>query len=293
MIKGYRFPPLNSLRVFMAAATQSSISKAALELNITQGAVSRQVKHVEECLGVPLFVRKNRGIHLTNEGALLCQTCQSVFNLLSDTCERISEQADLGPLVISCEPTIAMHWLIPRLAAFKTEYPDINVHLYTAGGPIDLKQSRVDLALRRNDFTWNKDYYSEVIAVEKIGPVCTQKYWNENHQEPFNPCFLHTNTRSDAWAIWKHAYQNKIESSSEMYFEHFYLSLQAACNGLGIAIGSIYMTSNDINSKRLIAPYGFIEDGTEYHLISEQPFDTDLRKETLKDWLKSEFLNPH
>lgn len=291
MKKGYRLPPLNSLKVFMAAATQSSIAKAALDLNITQGAVSRQVKQVEECLGVPLFVRRNRGIHLTNEGTLLSQTCQSMFNILTETCERISEQADLGPLVLSCEPTIAMHWLIPRLAAFKTEYPDINIHLYTAGGAIDLKQNRVDLALRRNDFTWSKDYYSEVIAVEKIGPVCTPEYWSENTQEAFNTCFLHTNTRPEAWSKWKKAANKKIEAHSEMYFEHFYLSLQAACNGLGIAIGSTYMAFNDINAQRLIAPFGFLEDGTQYHLISEQPFVTDSRKEIFKNWLKSQFLS--
>jgi DNA-binding transcriptional LysR family regulator len=285
----YRTPPLNSLKVFMVAAEHSSIAKAAIELNITQGAVSKQVKHVEECLGVALFVRRNRGMHLTNEGTLLCQTCQQMFSLLSDTCEQISEQVDLGPLVISCEPTIAMHWLIPRLAIFKTEYPDIDVHLFASGGSIDLKQSKVDLALRRNDFTWSNEYYSEVITVEKVGPVCTPNYWKEISKELVNGCILHTKTRPEAWTKWKNSSNYSKVPKAEMTFEHFYLSLQAAANGLGVAIGSAYMTEEDINSKRLIAPYGFINDGTEYHLISEQPFEKDDRKETFKNWLKGQF----
>jgi len=280
---------LNALKSFSTAADCLSISRASEELHVTQGAISRQVKHVENSLRVKLFTRRNRGIFLTKDGLLLHQTCKEAFTLLGETLERLEKSSINAPLVVSCEPTLAIRWLIPRLPTFQEECPDIQIHLFSAGGEIDLHRSRVDLALRRNDFTWEKNYYSELIAKEKTGPVCTIDMWDKNRSTFNSLCLLHTQTRSNSWSNWKDLSGYNIKSESDMHFEHFYLSLQAASSGLGIAIGSKYMTHDDITNKRLIAPMGFINDGSEYYLISEDPIDYDERKKAFKDWLKGEF----
>lgn len=280
---------LNALKSFSAAADYLSISKAAEEMHVTQGAISRQVKHVENSLNTKLFIRRNRGIFLTKDGMLLHQVCKEAFDLLGNTLERLGESSMSDPLVVSCEPTLAIRWLIPRLSSFQKCFPDIQIHLFSAGGAIDLHNNRVDLALRRNDFTWSKDYYSELIIEEKIGPVCTVDLWDSTNSTFNNLCLLHTQTRSSSWNKWKEISNYNILSESDMHFEHFYLSLQAATSGLGVAIGSVYMTKDDVAAKRLIAPLGFVNDGSEYHLISEDPINDDERKKAFKNWLKGEF----
>ncbi|AOM39981.1 LysR family transcriptional regulator [Xenorhabdus hominickii] len=145
-------PPLNSLRAFEAAARYQSLVKAAEELCVTQGAVSRQIRRLEAILGITLFERRNRGIFLTPAGEKLKQTCQQAFELLASTLDELQQTSQGTPLIVSCEPTIMMKWLLPNLMKFKENYPDIEIHLVSGGGNIDFSRNSVNLAIRRNDF---------------------------------------------------------------------------------------------------------------------------------------------
>lgn len=288
---GSRIPALNSLRVFEAAARHESFVRAARELHVTHGAVSRQIKQLESQLKVELFERRNRAVFLTPQGATLLDACSEMMSRLVEAIGKIKQPAEDSPLVVSCEPTIAIRWLIPRLPQLRTRYPQQHVHLLTAGGKVDFARDRVDVALRRNDFNWDKQYHAESVAPELIGPVCVPSLTNafgKGGTAGDTPRRLHSRTRPTAWQRWHELAGGAIQAEGTEHFEHFYLSLQAASAGLGLAIGSAYMVEDDLHEGRLVAPLGFIPDGSEYMLLSPVPFRDDQRRLLFLDWLRHE-----
>ncbi|CAI3787100.1 Glycine cleavage system transcriptional activator [Pseudomonas sp. MM227] len=130
-------PPLASFRFFNAAAQNQSFMKAAEQLHVTHGAVSRQIRSLEDALGVELFDRRNRAVFLNHAGRLLHDVTQPMFEQLEQAVRQVQQKAREDTLVVSCEPTIAMKWLIPRLPAFHQAHPQIQIQLLAAGGPID------------------------------------------------------------------------------------------------------------------------------------------------------------
>jgi LysR family transcriptional regulator, glycine cleavage system transcriptional activator len=284
-----RIPPLHSLQVFEAAARYESFVKAAADLCVTHGAVSRQVRQLEESLGIALFERRNRAVFLTVQGRVLFTACSQAITQIRDVVRELSASAALAPLVVSCEPTIAMRWLIPRLPNFRAKHTEFEVHLLTAGGAIDFRRDRVDLALRRNDFSWSEQYHVARIAPEIMAPVCTPAIATLLREGRSNEVRqLHTRTRPNAWAQWlSHATKCAGFGETE-YFEHFYLSLQGAKAGLGIAMGSLYMVEEDMRNGNLVAPYGFAPDDSEYVLLSSLEFKKDARASIFMEWLRYE-----
>lgn len=285
-------PPLNALRFFDAAARLGSFVQAAAELHLTHGAVSRQIKLLEESLGVDLFERRNRAVFLTPQGVQLYAATQRTFVQLNAALEALRQPARNAPLVVSCEPTLAMKWLIPRLSDFYQKYPDIHLHIFAAGGPVAFARDGVDVALRRNDFTWDAAVHAEKVCDEWIGPVCTPSFVKRKRIDLRSQRLLHTATRKTAWAKWQAASNVDIDHASDQTYEHFYLSLQAACAGLGVAIGSILMVQEEISTGRLVAPYGFVQDGSAYYLLSPEPMDTDTRRIAFLKWVRVQMHLP-
>jgi LysR family glycine cleavage system transcriptional activator len=282
-----RLPPMNTFRVFEAAARHQSFVKASQELCVTHGAVSRQVKQLESSLGVTLFERRNRAVFLTPQGRTLFAKCQQVLMDLSRAVQEVRVQDQTRrPLVLSCEPTIAIRWLVPRLHEFRSQYPDYEIHLLTAGGPVDFSRQQVDLALRRNDFQWGSQCYVEAVAAEKVGPVCTPEVWRRIRKGGAVR-LLHSRTRPDAWAQWCKLSSHSVSRDGDEHYEHFYLSLQAASSGLGVAIASEFMVAADLQEGRLVAPFGFIPDGSEYVVLSPTPVEQDARRVALLAWFRS------
>ena len=280
-----RLPPLNTLRVFEAAARHLSFVRAADELHVTHGAVSRQVSQLEASLGVALFERRNRAVFLTRQGNTLLAACQDILNRLKEAVQDITEPAATLPLVLSCEPTLAIRWLVPRLPEFRALHPELDIHLLTAGGPVDFERSHIDLALRRNDFNWGPQCFAETVAPELVGPVCAPMMLTPAfEQSPQH--LLHARSRPAAWQQWRAAAGRDLPSNSADFFEHFYLSLQAAGCGLGVAIGSAYMVDSELKDGRLVAPFGFVPDGSQYVLLSPIPFAQDPRRVAFLDWFR-------
>lgn len=277
-------PPLNALRFFEAAARVGSFVQAADELHVTHGAVSRQIRALEDRLGQALFERRNRAVFLTPTGLALQQTCDQAFAVLAKGLQAIAQTAEEQPLVLSCEPTIAIQWLIPRLPLWQAQHPGWHVHLLTAGGPIDFGQQRIDLALRRDDFAWPHTYYAHEVGPECMGPVlrppAAAAPWRQ----------LHARSRPQAWAQWLHSNGHSLpHSAGDDYFEHFYLCLQAAEAGLGAALCSIYMASDALAQQRLQAPMGFTPDGSRYVLLSPAPLGSDAKHQAFALWLTEQF----
>lgn len=283
-----RQPPLNSLRFFEAAARLGSFVKAADELRLTHGAVSRQIRLLEESLEVDLFERRNRGVFLTPQGEQLLTAAQYAFEHLNTTMDALRKPLRHMPLVVSCEPTISMKWLIPRLNHFYQRHPDIQLHIFASGGPVAFQRDGVDVALRRNDFRWDPGIHAEKVCDEWVGPVCAPALLKRKQLHLAAQKVLHTSSRKTAWPNWRNVTKTSAAHNGTQTYEHFYLTLQAACAGLGVAIGSVFMVDEEIGSGRLVAPFGFVRDGSEYCLLSPLPFEADPRRLFFLKWMREQ-----
>jgi len=284
-----KLPPLGSLRVFDAAARHEAFGRAAQELHVTHGAVSRQIKQLEQALGLTLFERRNRAVFLTDSGRQLLMLTRSLFEQLTAGLAQLRQPAADAPLVLSCEPTIAMMWLIPRLPDFQRAHPGVQVHLYAAGGPVDFAAQGVDVALRRNDFEWDAALHAERVCDEWTGPVCRPGVAGDAGDGGWTGVTaLGSATRPGAWRQWAQASGRKVPRRPGPVYEHFYLSLQAAAAGLGLAIGSALMVRDALRDRRLEAPCGFVRDGSAYFLLSPRPFRDDPRAAVFLAWLRQE-----
>lgn len=279
-------PPLGPLISFCAAAKHQSFTKAAQELNLTHGAISRAVKQLEDYFSLPLFHRRNRRIYLTDKGRYFANIATTLLSELESASEQMRTAETARSLSISCEPSLAMRWLMPRLGSFYENHPGVDVHLSTAGGPVDIAAQNLDLAIRRSDFQWPKDYWVTPLGTEQTGPVCHPEYWAKKKQQP--AVLLHTRTRPQAWTDWETLSGKPIEASTERYFDHFYFSLQSAVAGLGIAIGPKPMVADDIDRGHLIAPFGFTETDIRYVVLSLKNPERDALLNAFITWLKKE-----
>lgn len=282
--------PLNSLRVLAVAARHGSFVRAAEELHVTHGAVSRQIRLLEEALGLSLFERRNRAVFLTPEGRQLAGEAQQALQRLDSAVAALRQPQQQRPLVVSCEPTLAIKWLIPRLGDFYRAHPSVQLHISTAGGPVQWQKEGIDVALRRNDFRWDEATLAEKICDEWIAPVCAPGLLRRGRLPSPWPPLLHTSSRRAAWDTWCALQDMARPDGPAQTYEHFYLSLQAAGAGLGIAIASAFMVQEELQLGRLSAPLGWRRDGSAYYLLSAAPFDADPRRRVFLSWLRRQMV---
>jgi LysR family glycine cleavage system transcriptional activator len=283
-----RLPAFGSLRAFEAAARHRSMVAAAAELNVTHGAISKQVQALEEELGTRLFERRNRGIHFTRQGEWLAERLEATFADLHRTMRDFRKLDDAGgPLTVSCEPTLCLRLLIPALSDLK-QVTGLDLRVLAAGGPIDFARDHIDLAIRRSDFTLPADVDTAMLAAECMGPVMRPDLTLAGGDALPR---LYSETRPDAWQAWNDAGGASFTGTTIRY-QHFYMAVQAAEAGQGVALASIHMVADALASGRLAAPHGFLPDGTHYLAI--WPADAiDPRRATLTEWLKGRLAPPH
>lgn len=277
---------LNALKFFYFVAKYGSVTVAAKKLFVTQSAVSKQIYNLEEMLGIALFDRRNKALHLTPKGQRLFDCCQSIFSEL-DHCliELSTHKIESRQLVLSCEPTISMKWLIPRLSRFKQLGHDFDVVLLTAGGAIDFENQNIDIAIRRNDFDWGEHLVSEKIADEYISMV--QKPNKSDIKDVLisssRPNFLKSLNKNKAL-------KTLLAQYSKVELEHFYLCIEGCLAGLGATILSVYMIEKELEYDVLESLVPAFKDGSAYYLLSQSAFEEDPRKLIFLDWLKSEMM---
>jgi LysR family glycine cleavage system transcriptional activator len=266
-------PPLGTLVAFEATVRHRSVSRAANELHLTHGAVSRQIQQLERALGASLFERRAREMMPTPEAAALAEAVADALNLLSSAARRSRRSTQPAPLVLSCEPTLMMRWLIPRLPALSAAVPELDVRLSAAGGPVHFDRDGIDLAIRRNDFKFPASVHSRRLFDEMIGPVCSPDLGTRltSIDRLATLPRLHARTRPSAWDDWAEARRITLPPVRAQTFEHFYISLQAAVAGLGVAIGPLALVHDDVQAGRLVAPFGFTADGSAYYVLTTRP----------------------
>ena len=285
-----RLPPMKALAAFELAAEHLSLSKAADDLFLTHGAISRQVKGLEEYLGAPLFHRHNRRIELTQAGRDFLSTIRLALDLIERGASEVTKASRQGPLVVSCLPTFMMRWLIPRVHDFNERYPEIEVRLSASPGPADLERGDVDVTIRLDDTPWPNDVVANPFLAEEVGPVCSPALLERRpviepadlRQHPI----LHTETRPQAWTQWTAAMGvDDLPLDRGTRYEHFYYMLEAAAAGLGTAIVPLPLAADDLTAGRLVAPLGFTPSGRTYHVIHRHASAQPSAAATFARWL--------
>ena len=292
-----RLPPLKTLPAFEIAADRLSFSAAAGELNLTHGAISRQVKALEDHLGVPLFQRHNRRLELSDAGMALLPAVRQALHLLETSAAHIAAPPKQGALAVSCLATFMMRWLIPKLYGFSTLHPEIEVRLAASHAPIDFVRDGIDIAIRVGRRPWPRNIAASPFLQDRVGPVCSPALLRDRMLErpaDLQRCtLLHTETRADAWPDWlRKAGAAGMHAASDLRFEHTYFLLEAAASGLGIAIGSYPLVEHDLKSGRLVAPFGFAPSGQSYCVLHAKQAAGTSKIQAFRSWILKSGLDP-
>ena len=281
-------PSLDDLRAFEATARLGSVRLAADSLALTHGAVSRRITKLAKDIGVSLFEKHGRGLRLTPAGETLNLTLGRFFGELSATVQSLrATRAEKSALVLSCEPSVAARWLIPRLGVFQTAHPGIALHLSVGGGLVDFRKNQVDLAIRRLDFAVPESWNVQPLFAESVGPVMRQE---------LVPSFQHgdylalgSKTRPDAWAQWLKTHPSARRPTEIRYFDHHSLIVEAAAAGLGVALSPRVLAVDEVERGSLAAPAGFDPDGSQYGLIWLGSSELQGAALELAAWLQTQF----
>jgi LysR family glycine cleavage system transcriptional activator len=255
-----RLPPLNPLKAFEAAARHLSLTLAADELHVTQVAISRQVKLLEDHLGIALFVRGHRSITLTPQGARLQRRIGNAFDEIESAVKSISVRGRRDVLSIQAYTTFAQRWLIPLMSRFHEEFPEIEVRLSTSLTPVDFERQNIDAAIRSGVGEWpglEADYLAPIELMPVAGPrLLQQGVPLEKPADLRRHTLLHSLARPDDWATWLQAAgEKKADGYGGLKFESSALAFEAAVQGMGVAIGSRVLVSQSLLDGTLIAPF--------------------------------------
>jgi DNA-binding transcriptional LysR family regulator len=265
--------PLASLRTFDAAARHLNMGRAAAELGITQGAVSRQVKALEDRLQEPLFRRGPRGLRLTEAGDLLADYVRRGLDQLETGLLRIGQPRSRTTLLVNAPRTFALRVLAPRIGDFVRRHPWIDFRLESHRYFVQLHGTDVDVAIRTGDGIW-PGYVVKPLTQEVMFPVCAPALWTPQARGLLAQEFLARHTllhyaERPHWAAWlKVAGLDPALASSGPRFDETALALAAAEAGQGIAITWGVLVRQALMESRLVRPFASVlDDGTGYHLV--------------------------
>ena len=252
-----RLPPLNALRAFEAAARCGSFSAAAEQLHVTHGAISRQIKQLEEWLGLALFDRVGKRVLLTDNGRQYLPVLQTAFDSIATATERLT-QGRTRQLRINATPTLAMHWLLPRLTRFQLRHPGVELRLATSDTIIHDQHADFDIAIRRGHDHWH-GFVSHLFLTEHEQPLLSPALLASKPlatvADLAQHTLLHSETRPVSWERWLAAAGSPaLQAAAHQHFDHYYLALQAAVDGLGVALSAQPVTDALIASGKLVAP---------------------------------------
>ncbi len=249
-------PPLNPLHVFEVAARLGSFTKAAEKMRVTQPAVSRQIRTLENFLGVQLFERDRHGVRLTPMGEQFHRQVAPAFRIISSAATNLTETRKVEPLKIRAYTTFASKWLIQRLPSFYVAYPTIKLNISNVVAPVDFEKDRVDLAIQFGNGQW-PGVESELLFKDLIQPVCSPNLLSRFRLVELDDLkkvqMLHSHYRRSDWHDWLAAvHRTDLLSDSEISFSTSILTYQAAVEGVGVAVGQIHLLKNELNDGTLV-----------------------------------------
>jgi DNA-binding transcriptional LysR family regulator len=290
-------PSLNALLAFEAAARLGSVSRAATELHVTHGAISRHIRALEEDLRTALFQRQGRGLALTPAGQRLRDTSTAAFAQLRETCDEVRAGTAKSPFVLGCPVSLLARWMIPRLERLMAELPELDLHLRPQETHFDESLAGLDAAVMAGEPPWPPGWRVYPLANERIGPVAspsfakTHRLVQSRPQALYEQALLHTLSRPDAWPSWAESIRlpSKRLVPGQGY-PHLYHMIEAAVAGRGVAIAPEPLVADDLASGRLVAPWGF-QDVRGQWILATSARVSDARAEPLATWLKAAFAD--
>lgn len=288
-------PSLNALRAFVAAGRHLSFTRAADELHVTQGAVSRLVKQLEQDLGVSLFSRGPRGLELTEAGAAYLPPLTEAFERMQAATRLVARNGrrPANRLAITMLPTFAMRWFMPRLADFHQLHPEIAVDVTSADRPVDFASEPVDVGIQYGSGGWPADLQAEFLFTETVilvaSPALLKRRPLQKAEDVKRHTLLTHSTRPEAWAEWFNAAGLKGNTPRGPAFEHFFMSIEAAVNGLGLALVPNFFVTQELRDGRLVEPVPKIrvQRPGGYYLLCLKGRERDPAIRAFRNWLFS------
>jgi LysR family glycine cleavage system transcriptional activator len=284
-----KIPPLNALRAFEAASRTGSFTTAAIELSVSLGAISRHIAHLEQVLGVLLFERGHRAVSLTAVGAQYAASVQAALDEVEQATARIKTPAANSPVRVRAFPNFVLRWLMPRLATFQHEHPDIAVEFIAAEEAQLSERDPVDLAIQIHS-PLQPEMTNERLFPLAIIPICARSTAARIGAitcpaDLKRGTLLHSAVRRTDWRRWfAAAGSTEAIDDDGLEFSNSSLTYEAAVNGLGVAMTQREHARDDLASGRLVSPWPFaLETGEYYRLVSRR--ETSARVATFRDWM--------
>jgi LysR family glycine cleavage system transcriptional activator len=254
-----REPPLNAVRAFAAAARHLSFTRAALELHVTHSAVSRQIKSLEEFLGVALFERRVRQVSLTAEGQQFFAEVEPALSQINAAAQALQAQGPARAVRINVRPSFAVRWLIPRLPSFVERFPDIEPQVVTSTVMPEQAIGGFDIAVRRGLDGWPPSIKVRPFLKDEVlvvgAPALFRTHPLADLRALASHVLLSARTRKDDWDAWKKQFgAPRTRPAGRLQFDHLHFVLQAAVDGLGIALAPTSLVAHDLASGRLQSP---------------------------------------
>ena len=288
-----RLPSLNALRAFEVAGRHLSFTRAARELNVTQAAVSHQIKALEAQLGVRLFRRAARGLLLTDTGQAYLADVREAFRRLMQATERLRVRDVAGVLTVSVLPSLASRWLIHRLGSFQERHPEIDVRVSADDRSVQFDREDVDVAIR-----YGRGVYpgaeADLFLTEELFPVCSPRLMEGPHPlrrpaDLAHHMLLHDDLPTN-WAMWlKGAGATNVDPTRGPAFTDSGMVLQAAIDGMGVALGRSALAGDDLAAGRLVRPFDItLPAENAYYLVYPEHTANRPKIKAFRDWILAE-----
>ena len=288
-----RLPPLNALRSFEVAARHESFTRAAEELCVTQGAVSHQVKALEQVLGIKLFNRERHRLVITEAGRQYLAVVRDALDRIAIGTERLQQRQNSGALTVSTSPDFAAKWLVHRFGRFIEAHPEIDLRISATLHHVDFAREDVDIAVRHGEGKWD-GLHVERLCADRLFPVCSPKLVSGPHRlmkkvYVLKFPLLHYDLRHD-WERWLEAVGIVgIESLPGPVLNNASMLIDAAIDGQGIALARTTLASWDLIHGRLVRPFGAaLPLSKSYWIVCPKATAMLPKIAIFRDWLLAE-----
>ena len=288
-----RLPSLNGLRAFEAAARHLSFTQAAAELNVTQTAISHQIKRLEEELGIQLFIRQNRALTLTPAAKEYLPGIRAAFNDLRLATDQLLRRDDDHVLTVSTLASLAAKWLLPRITGFQEAHPGIDVRITTSTALVDFRSGDVDAAIRYGRGQW-PGLRVDWLMADKLFPVCSPallagKKPLRKPEDLADHVLLHSSAgNDDDWRLWLTAagLPTNLSKQPGVTFDLVFMTVQAAIDGVGVAMGRTSYVQDDIAKGRLVVPFDItLPVDAGFYLVSPEAKADSPKLSAFRNWL--------
>jgi len=287
-----RLPPLHAVRAFAAAARHLSFTRAAAELHVTHSAISRQVRALEEHLGVLLFERRVRQVLLTPQGQQFFAQVEPALAQIGAAAQALVAPSATRTVTINVRPSFAVRWLIPRLPAFVAQCPDIEPNVVTSTVTPDQPGAPFDVAIRRGLGGWPRSIAAQPFLHDEALVVGTPALWAAHPVKAPRDLGAHVLLRSRSrhsdWEDWKkQAGAPGLQPAGQLQFDHLHFVLQAVLDGMGFALAPASLMAHDLAAGRLVCPLPglALPLARHYYGLASQPTPQALR---FAGWLEQE-----